>query len=115
MEHRQTTLNLINWPNTEQIINTATLNVIKKAITANSSHDINAMFATREPKHLRHGKAQIISHKGPIKRPSNQFTTNGTELFNKLPYQIRQSTLSCTKFKQEVKTYSRTVNLLRMH
>ena len=114
-EHRQTTLNQLNWPNTTQIVTSATLNLIKRATKGASSSGLNNMFRTNEPIHARNGRAQTITHKGPINRPRSDFSAFGVEIFNKLPNTIREKSLSCEQFKRELKLYSRTINLLQMH
>ena len=114
-EHRQTTLNQINWPNTTQIVTSATLNLIERATMGASSNGINNMFTSRDSKHTRQCKAHTIQHIGPLNRPKTNFTTYGTELFNNLPHTLRDKSLSCEKFKNELKSYSKAVNLLQMH
>ena len=114
-EHRQIILNQLNWPNTTQIITSAALNIIKRASIGATSKDLNNMFISKEPMNNRNGKSQTLTHKGPLNRPHSHFTAYGIELFNELPATLREKSLSCAKFKNELKTYSRTVNLLQMH
>ena len=114
-EHRQTILDQLNWPNTTQIVQSASLNIVERAICLTASEDINNLFLTKEPLNMRKGKGQILSHKGPRDRPNTHFSANGVKLFNSLPHDFRQQTINCSKFKDQIKSYSRTINLLQKH
>ena len=114
-EHRQTILDQLNWPNTTQIIHASSMNIVKRAITLTSSKDINSMFIIKEPLNQRQGKGQTLNHKGPVNRSETHFSAKGVKLYNNLPHNFRHKLISCTKFKNHIKKYSRAINLLQMH
>ena len=112
--HRQSVLNHLDWPNTYQLVSTASLNIVKKAITDNSSKGLNDLFKVSNPLRSRLIKGQTISHKGPHTRKNNHFSVYGTEEYNKLPVALRDKNITQKQFKEAIKSYSRTINLLQM-
>ena len=52
-QHRQELLNELNWPNTSQIIYSASLNLAKKAVTNSSSASLNKVFKVSKPNKAR--------------------------------------------------------------
>ena len=86
--HRQTLLNKLNWPNVNQILEAASMNMVKRAITGNSSTAVNEMFKIKNKRHPR-GEPQItLNHSGPINRSDSNFSAKATNSFNKLPAKI---------------------------
>ena len=113
--HRQTLLTTINWPNTKQIIESATLNIMKKAINGKSSSDLNNAFTLSQPPNQRTGPAIRVNHRGKINKANNTFSVQASMLFNKLPTELRSPILSTVKFKKQLKAHILTTNHLTMH
>ena len=114
-QHRQDVLNQLKWPNVNQLVNTAILNLTKSAINQLSSAGINKMFTTSNPRNPRTGHAMRIAHKGRISTTQKTFGTIATTLFNQLPASIRNPTWSSTKFKKLLKIYMTGQFLLTKH
>lgn len=115
LEHRQTSLDSIGWPNVMQIITASSLNVVKKASCNQSSEGINNMFITNEPMNPRKGKAQLLTHNGPVLRPSTHFSSYGVSEYNNLPHTLRDKLLTSKQFKAALKPHTKTTNLLEKH
>ena len=63
--HRQDLMNLMKWQNVNQLINTATLNLTKNAISSNSSVGMNSLFRVTKPSSERRNKGLRVDHRGP--------------------------------------------------
>ena len=113
--HRQILLTTINWPNTKQIIESATLNILKKAINGKSSTDLNKAFIISQPPNQRSGPAIRVNHRGKINKTNNTFTVQAPMLFNRLPIELRNPILTTEKFKKQKKTHILKTNHLTMH
>ena len=114
-KHRQQLLNELSWPNTRQIINSAILNLAKKAISTNSSFGLNNIFKTIKPTSNRGGPTVRIEHKSKINKKSDIFSVIAPALFNGLPAKMRNPLTIDKQFKILVKKHSCTVNLLPEH
>ena len=114
-EHRQVILDQLGWPNIKQIANSAIINLTKKAIKHTSSKAINNMFTIRKPKAARKGKGTRIAHKWKINTKNNTFSTNAPTLFNILPIKLRDTAITCKKFKSNLKVHIRTLHHLQQH
>ena len=114
-EHRQVILDQLGWPNIKQIANSAIINLTKKAIKHTSSKAINNMFTIRKPKAARKGKGTRIAHKWKINTKNNTFSTNAPTLFNILPIKLRDTAITCKKFKNNLKVHIRTLHHLQQH
>ena len=101
--HRQTLFTTLGWPNVQQIVNTAIINLAKNAISQKSSNGINNMFKISYPKKPRLGLGARISHKGKLISNSKIFHVTAPSLFNQLPAQLRDLHLSKEKFKRGLK------------
>ena len=112
--HRQILLTTINWPNTKQIIESATLNILKKAINGKSSTDLSKAFIISQPPNQRSGPAIRVNHRGKINKTNNTFTVQASMLFNRLPIELRNPILTTEKFKKQLKTHILKTNHLTM-
>ena len=113
--HRQDMLDSLGWPNTRQIVTSAILNVTKNAINQKSSAGLNKMFTINMPKNDRLGKGPRISQRVRGINIKDSFITKAPELFNQLPPILRNPLISTQKFKKDLKTYSKSQNLLPKH
>ena len=73
------------------------------------------MFKTAMPKNIRIGKGPRISQTVKGKNPKDSFLSKAPELFNQLPPELRNPLISTKKFKKDLKTYSRSQDLLPKH
>ena len=87
--HRQDTLDDLNWPNVRQLIYSATLNLAKSAIEAKSSEGLNNLFVVKHTKNPRKGPNMRLKHRGKITQANDTFSVNATEIFNKLPMELK--------------------------
>ena len=113
--HRQDMLDNIGWQNTQQIVNTAILNLTKNAIDGVSAVGINKVFKTTQPINPRQKAGNRISHHGKISSNAKTFQVVAPGLYNQLPKELRNPVLSRLKFKQDLKTHSNTQPLLTKH
>ena len=107
-------LNLLKWPNINQLVNSAIINLAKNATCYQSSAGINELFNTSNPRNKRTGHAMRISHKGKI-NATESFETKAVMLFNQLPAEIRNHTWKTTNFKAKLKTHLSQQYLLTKH
>ena len=114
-QHRQDLLDELGWPNTEQIIHMATLNLTKKAISQKSSHDLNLMFQKSKQRSDRLAMSTRIDHKGKATRKTNIFSVKASDMYNKLPQELRANSLTDKQFKDKLKVYTKTIYLLQKH
>ena len=113
--HRQVLLDNLNWPNVEQMITSATLNITKKALNKESSTKLNETFSYIKPRNPRATTSTRITHKGNHARKENIFSTQAVKLFNDLPPILKDPTITSKKFKVKLKKHTRTTNLLTQH
>ena len=114
-QHRQELLDELNWPNTNQIIYSASMNLAKKACTANSSAGLNQLFKVTKSQKARTGPTLRIDHKGKSNNSSNIFSVNAPLLFNNLPTELKHPLLTVNQFKTKLKRVTRSRNLLPKH
>ena len=103
--HRQHILDQVQWPNVNQLIASATLNLTKNAISGKSSTGMNSLFKVTRPPEANRNQCLRIDHKGKATRTTLSFSANATQMFNQLPAQLRASTLTTKKFKTQVKEH----------
>ena len=113
--HRQTALDKLKWPNINQIIQISTSNLTKKALSGNSTHDLNRMFKKSYPTHSRKGNTIRIEHRGKINKTSSIFSVAAAINFNTLPRLLKDPDMPDKKFKSEMKKYGMSQNLLQTH
>ena len=113
--HRQTLLDELGWKNTNQIVSASILNLTKSAMDLNSAKSVNQMFKITKPNNPRKGQGARINLKGKIGQKGNTFGTKAPQLFNQLPADLRNTEISATKFKKEIKTYISTQYKLVEH
>ena len=114
-QHRQELLDELKWPNTQQIINSATLNLAKKATTASSSEGLNNLFKVSKATHTRKLPVIRIDHRGKVTSTNNIFSVNAPKLFNNLPAELKDPNMSNTKFKRQLKHVTIANNRLTAH
>ena len=113
--HRQDLMNLMKWQNVNQLINTATLNLTKNAISSNSSVGMNSLFRVTKPSSERRNKGLRVDHRGPLNRSNMHFSANAAITYNKLPPYLREISLTTKQFKIKLKKHIKTTNLLAHH
>ena len=113
--HRQEMLSSIKWLNVNQLIQVATLNLLKNAISHNSSVGLNSMFRKSHQHSNLRNKGQRVDHKGLTGRNNQTFSSNAANMFNNLPLHLKQSKLTPNQFKQLIKPYILSENLLPEH
>ena len=113
--HRQDLMNLMKWQNVNQLINTATLNLTKNAISSNSSVGMNSLFRVTKPSSERRNKGLRVDHRGPRNRSNMHFSANAAITYNKLPLYLREISLTTKQFKIKLKKHIKTTNLLAHH
>ena len=105
----------LSWPNVEQLVSSASLNMVKRAVTGKSSKGMNFLFrVTRPPTNIMN-RGLRVDHRGPTSRTTLSFSAYGAELFNKLPPQLRDQNLTTNQFKNKLKDHTMTTNLLTHH
>ena len=114
-QHRQQLFDELNWPNTVQIIYTATANLTKAALDKNSSEALNNMFKVTKSTLPRKATTIRIDHRGKHSKANSVFSVNATSIYNNLPNEIKDPSLTAKQFKSKLKILSRTKNLLPMH
>ena len=114
-KHRQELLDELNWPNTQQIINAATNNLTKRAISAKSSAGLNDLFKKTTALHARKHQIIRIQHKGKATCTTNIFSTNAPQLFNSLPAGLKHPQLTTNQFKTKLKNITLAGNRLQAH
>ena len=97
--HRQEALDKLDWPNVEQIAQMALLNLVKKAISGQSSEALKNMFKISVPRHPRGISAISLNHKGPVNRKTTNFSAHAVLKFNQLPPELRDPKMTCKGFK----------------
>ena len=113
--HRQELLDQLNWPNAKQIIFTSTVNLVKKAITGKSAKGMNKLFKINYSQQTRKGPNIRLEHCGKIAKKGDTFSVKGSEMFNNLPMQLKNPSLTEKQFKIKLKLYPRTKNLPPAH
>ena len=113
--HRQTLLDKLNWPNVTQILQSATMNMVKRAISGNASKAINEMFKIKRQRHPRGEPYATLQHTGPVNRNETNFSARATLNFNRLPIKLRNPEITCSKFKADLKSHIRNNHKLTQH
>ena len=113
--HRQTLLDKLKWPNVCQIINSAILNQTKRAINGKASNGLNKMFTSKFPKLQRGNQGWRIKNKIPVKENKTSFPTKAQELYNNLPPNLRDITLTTLKFKKQLRPHTESNHHLKCH
>ena len=106
--HRQDLLDQLNWPNVAQLISNSTLNLTKKAINKQSSHQLNNTFKVIKPTHPRQITTNRIIHNGKVSRKDNVFSENATKIYNDLPIGLKDPLLTTQQFKVKIKRHCQT-------
>ena len=114
-EHRQETLNSLNWPNVNQIVTSAILNLTKKATSNKSSEGLNNMFKVFKPQNQRGEPTSRVEHKGKSNKKNDTFSVNASVLFNSQTQDMKNPLLTIKRFKSKLKKVSRETNLLPTH
>ena len=112
-EHRQETLDRLQWPNVMQLVNSATLNMTKRAIVSESSDKINRYFLENQARNPRGNKGDYIKHRGRMSRNGKSLIERATVLFNNLNMELRDNNLSSKKFKMLLKKEGSKLWLLK--
>ena len=113
--HRQDLLSKIKWPNVNQIIEIATLNLLKNAIERKASEGLTGLFWVTKPTVNARRNTLRIDHFGPLTRSNSFFSANAVHLFNNLPLHMKNPSLSRGNFKKLVKENALENNLLTRH
>ena len=104
--HRQELLSKMNWPNIDQMVTIATMNLMKEAMTGHSSEGLNSLFKVVEPKVEARRQTLRVDHKGPKTRPISVFSANAAQIFNQLPVELRSPSLTIKQFKKKNKKHT---------
>ena len=91
------------------------MNLLKNISKNESSHGLTSSFKISDPKNPRATTGQRIDYIGPLNRKNTSFSTNATIMHKMLPNYLKDKEMSCTKFKKEIKLYSRSINQLPKH
>ena len=114
-QHRQELLSQLGWLNVQQMCNSATMLMVRQAIRMQSSRGINRMFkkesAMEKREHLQH---RVIT-KNTIRRKGVNFLDSARSLYNNLPFNLRNDSLSKIGYKRELKKYVTEHYLLEKH
>ena len=113
--HRQELFTYIKWLNVNQLIQVATLNLLKNAICQNSSVGFNSMFRKSQPKSNLRNKNLRVDHRGLMDRNRLIFSANAVIMFNNLPSSLKQRNITPARFKIMVKKHILTTNHLIEH
>ena len=108
-------LQKLNWPNVRQIAEAAILNMVKRAITGNSSDGLNKMFKVIHPRLPRGKKSIEVHHRGKVNRQKSNFSAYAADRFNNLPEKFRNPDITCKSFKRLIKVHTKTYCLLEQH
>ena len=103
--HRQETLDKAGWMNVQQLTNSATINLIRKAANNESSTGINSMFNYNSNNNIRPNMRNKIKTEPTTRRRTPNILERGTQLFNQLPNELRER-MSNHKFKSKLKEHS---------
>ena len=113
--HRQQILDLVKWPNVQQLVSSATLNLTKQVISGKSSTGMNCLFRVKRPPRGNRNSGLRIQHRGKPDRGETTFAVNATNKFNKLPITLRAPELSIKSFKNGLKNHIKTSYKLPQH
>ena len=113
--HRQDMFTTIKWLNVNQLIQSASLNLIRNAINQNSSIGMNAMFKVSHLNSNLRNKSIRVDHRGPPGRNNLTFSANATQMFNNLPNHLKLKNINPYKFKNMLKQHILSENHLQMH
>ena len=108
-------LQKLNRPNVRQIAEAAILNMVKRAITGNSSDGLNKMFKVIHPRLPRGKKSIKVHHRGKVNRQKSNFSAYAADRFNNLPEKFRNPDITCKSFKRLIKVHTKTYCLLKQH
>ena len=114
-KHRQDILTSLNWPNVQQLVEAASIKMVKRAISGKSSNGINRMFKIQNPRFPRGLPAYKVNHERTKKSKGSCFPSHAASSFNKLPPEFRLADITCLKFKNDLKKHIRTMNHLMKH
>ena len=113
--HRQDLLTSMNWPNVEQMVNIASLNLLKKTITGKGTKGIRELFAIKRPDQNARRKEIRVDFKGPKKRLPTIFSAYVTNKFNALPNELKDPKIPIRKFKKLSKEHVLSKYQLKTH
>ena len=113
--HRQQMLDKLNWKNVQQLLDSASMNLVKRSLKGKSSYAINSMFSQATQRFPRGQITTSIIHNGNIQRKNTNFSALATQNFNSLPPELRDPKLTCTQFKTAFNLHIRTVRRLVQH
>ena len=113
--HRQQILDQMKWPNVEQLITSATLNLTKQAISGDSSSGMNHLIKVKKPPKGNRNQGLRLEHRGKSNRGETTFSVNAVNKFNNLPDQLRDPDLTTKQFKVKLKTYTALNYKLTQH
>ena len=80
--HRQSLLDKLQWPNVNQIVDSAVLNLTKKALLNKASAGLNKLFTSKQPRSQRANTGLRITCNIPLGDKKPYFQTKAQELFN---------------------------------
>ena len=110
--HRQDSLDQVGWLNVQQLLDMATINLVKKASKNESSTGINSMFScNNNNNNKRTNEQNKVRTESTTKRKTTNILERGSSLFNSLPNNLRTK-MSTHKFKFELKNHIKEHNHL---
>ena len=113
--HRQEMFTTIKWLNVRQLVQTTTLNLVKNAISKNSSVGFNSMFKISNPLVKLRNQGIRLDHRGIPDRSRLNFSANAVYFFNLLPPDLREKKLTPNHFKAKIKEHILSNNHLPHH
>ena len=113
--HRQEIFELLGWKNTKQLIATANLNLLKRAMEKQTAQSICNMVKASIPAHPRGPTAIRAEHTGKAFKNKNSFVIQATKEYNLLPDTLRSPLLTAKAFKIRLKEHILTMHPLPTH